>query len=164
MIILLVEASSQRGTFNTSINPCLEFKAAMPSIKPSSIKNDVLQTIPSNYHWTTMCWLFVVLFCFGLACGMQKFPGQRSIPYDSSDLSQSSDHARSLTCPTRKLLWQFEKWSNGLSICLFFFFLLQLHLQNMEFPRLGGELELQLQPMPQPRQHWILNPLIKARD
>lgn len=122
MIILLVEASSQRETFNTSINPCLEFKAAMPSIKPSSIKNDVLQTIPSNYHWTTMCWLFVVLFCFGLACGMQKFPGQRSIPYDSSDLSQSSDHARSLTCPTRKLLWQFQKWSNGLSICLFFFF------------------------------------------
>ena len=35
----------------------------------------------------------------------------------------------------------------------FFFFFLHLHLQHMEVPRLGGELELQLQPIPQLWQH-----------
>ena len=61
----------------------------------------------------------------------------------------------------------------------FFFFFLQPHLQHMDVPRLGVELELQLQAyatataMLDPshicdlslslQQHWILNPLSKAR-
>ena len=60
------------------------------------------------------------------------------------------------------------------------FFFKQLHLQHMEVPRLGVELELQLPAyatataMPDPshifdlrhslQQHQILNPLIEARD
>ena len=30
-----------------------------------------------------------------------------------------------------------------------------LHQQHMEVPKLGAELELQLRPSTQPRQHWI---------
>ena len=37
----------------------------------------------------------------------------------------------------------------------FFFFFLGPYLQQMEVPRLGAELELQLKPMPQPWQHRI---------
>ena len=34
----------------------------------------------------------------------------------------------------------------------------------MEDPRPGVELDLQLRPMPQPRQHEILNPLSETRE
>ena len=34
----------------------------------------------------------------------------------------------------------------------------------MDIPRLGVELELPLWPTPQPQQHWILNPLMEAKD
>ena len=63
---------------------------------------------------------------------------------------------------------------------LFFPPFLQLHLHHIEFPKLGVESALQLlayaaaTAMPDPslisdlhhssRQHWILNPLSKARD
>ena len=64
---------------------------------------------------------------------------------------------------------------------IFFFFLfLGLHLQYMEVPKLGVELELQMQAYPtaaamqnvsclcnvhhSSQQHLILNPLSKARD
>ena len=63
---------------------------------------------------------------------------------------------------------------------LLLFFLLGSHLQHKEIPRLGVQLELQLPAYttttttPDPscicdlhhssRQHWILNPLSKARD
>ena len=73
--------------------------------------------------------------------------------------------------------------SHSLSTCIFFFFLffcfLGLHLQHMKVPRLGVELELKLPAyaaataMLDPssicnlrcslQQHWILNPLSKAR-
>ena len=36
-----------------------------------------------------------------------------------------------------------------------FLFFLQLHLCHMEVPSLGAELELQIQLMSQPWQHWI---------
>ena len=45
-----------------------------------------------------------------------------------------------------------------LFVCLFlgfFFVFLGLHSGHVEFPRLGVKLELQLQPVPQPQQHWI---------
>ena len=58
--------------------------------------------------------------------------------------------------------------------CSNFFFFLGLHLGHKEVPRLGVELELQLQPTPQPWQHRIQatpttyvrssNPLSEARD
>ena len=66
------------------------------------------------------------------------------------------------------------------SLVLFFFVFLGLHLQLVEFPRLGVESELKLlayttaTAIQDPshicnlhhssRQHWILNPLIEARD
>ena len=60
----------------------------------------------------------------------------------------------------------------------FFFVFLGLHLQHMEVPRLGVELELQLlayitatpdlsricDPHHSSRQCWILNPVSRARD
>ena len=46
----------------------------------------------------TLVILFIYLFIFGCTCGMWKFPGQGSNPYHNSDLSHSSDNARSLTC------------------------------------------------------------------
>ena len=63
-------------------------------------------------------------------------------------------------------------------VCLFVCLFLRLHLQDMEVFRLGVELELQLPAyttvMPDPShisdllqsllQHWVLNPLSKARD
>ena len=93
---------------------------------------------------------------------MQKFLGQ------GSNLHHSSDNPRSLTClATRELL------------CLFIVFL-GPHLQHMEDPRLGVESELQLPTYATATamqdlsrdcdlhhsswQHWILNPLSKARD
>ena len=47
---------------------------------------------------------------------------------------------------------------------LLFFVFLGLHPQHMEVPRLGVQSGLQLPAYTQPRQHWILNPLSKARD
>ena len=66
-------------------------------------------------------------------------------------------------------------------VCMFFFFVfLGLHLQYMEVPRLGVESELQLSACATATavqdlslvcnlhhsswQHWMLNPLSKARD
>ena len=46
----------------------------------------------------------------------------------------------------------------------FFFLFLHLHLWHMEVPRLGVKSELQLGPVPQPWQHWIINTLSHARD
>ena len=48
----------------------------------------------------------------------------------------------------------------------FFFFLVFLgpHPRQVEVPRLGVELELQLEPMSQPQPRQILNPLMEARD
>ena len=46
-----------------------------------------------------------------------------------------------------------------LLLLLLFFFFLWLHMWHMEAPGLGVELELQL-----PQQHWIHNPLIKAKN
>ena len=45
-----------------------------------------------------------------------------------------------------------------------FFLFLHLHLWHMEVPRLGVKSELQLGPVPQPWQHWIINTLSHARD
>ena len=45
-------------------------------------------------------------------------------------------------------------WSSDHSTTLFIYlFNLWLHMQHMEVPRLGVELELELGPMPQPWQH-----------
>ena len=68
----------------------------------------------------------------------------------------------------------------GTMFCFCFVFLLGPHMQHMELPRLGVELELQLPAYTTAtatwdiscicdlcfslRQHWILNPLSKARD
>ena len=41
------------------------------------------------------------------------------------------------------------------TVSQFFFFFLGPHLQHMEVPRLGTELELQLLTYPQPQQCWI---------
>ena len=65
-------------------------------------------------------------------------------------------------------------------LIFFFFFLLRLHLQHIEVPKLGVELELQLladttaiaRPVPShvcdlghgSKQCWILNSPSKARD
>ena len=47
----------------------------------------------------------------------------------------------------------------------FYLFILGPHLQHMEVPRLGVELELySCRPIPQPQPHQILNPLSEARD
>ena len=53
---------------------------------------------------------------------------------------------------TRTAFVSFFSLSLSLSIFLLF---LQPHLLHMEVPRLGVELELHLQPTPQPQQHWI---------
>ena len=47
---------------------------------------------------------------------------------------------------------------------LSFFFFLGPHLWHMEVPRLGSNQSCCCQPMPQPQQHQILNPLSKASD
>ena len=44
------------------------------------------------------------------------------------------------------------------------FFLLHLHLRQMEVFWPGIKAELQLQPTSQPQQYWILNPLSNARS
>ena len=51
-------------------------------------------------------------------------------------------------------------------ICFFISFLsfLRLHPWHMEVPKLGMEQEQYLQPIPQPQQRQILNPLSEARD
>ena len=56
-----------------------------------------------------------------------------------------------------------QRSSTDLLIYVFCFFL-GLPLWHMKIPRLGVEVELCLQPTPQPQQRWILNPLSKARD
>ena len=46
----------------------------------------------------------------------------------------------------------------------FLYFFLWPQLRHMEIPGLGVESELQLQSVPQLPKHWILNPLMEARD
>ena len=66
-----------------------------------------------------------------------------------SSLSHCSDNTRSLThCATRELFHS----SKG-SFYLLIFFFLGPHLQHMEVPRLGDELDQQLRPTPKPWQH-----------
>ena len=48
--------------------------------------------------------------------------------------------------------------------CYLFIFFLWLHLRHIEVPRPGVNWSFSCQPMPQPRQCQILNPLSKARD
>ena len=49
----------------------------------------------------------------------------------------------------------------GLFVCFVF---LGPHPHHMEVLRLGVELELSCWRTPQPQQHWILDPLSRARD
>ena len=70
----------------------------------------------------------VVLVGFGFAQNMWKFPGQGLNPCCSSHMSHSSDNTRFLTCCTTGEL--------------FLFFFLGPHLQHMEVPGVGVELEL----------------------
>ena len=100
-----------------------------------------------------------------------EVPGQWSNPRHSSDLSHSRDNVGSFN------YWATRELQSKLN---FFFVFLGLHLQHMEVPSLGVELELYLPActtataMQDPSRvcdlhhsswpRWILNPLSKARD
>ena len=107
------------------------------------------------------------------------FLGQGSKPHHICDLHHSCGNAGSLTfCTTWELLiFKFH----SVFLSFFFLLLLGLHLQHMEVPRLGLQLELQLPAFAtatatenlsgclnlhhSSQQCWrILNPLSEARD
>ena len=121
-------------------------------------------------------------------CGLNHGSQQRRI---LNSLSKTRDGTRSLMVPSRihfccatmgTPVTPFEiKAECSLEGLLFFFlsfFFLGLHLQHMEVPRLGVELELQLpayatatwdlscvcDPHHSLQQCWILNPVSEARD
>ena len=58
----------------------------------------------------------------------------------------------------------FNATLSGIIFFLSFFFLFELHPQQMEVSGAGAESKLQLQPKPQLWQHQNLNPLCRAED
>ena len=63
----------------------------------SQLSRDAVIPIMSQWE-LLLLHVFLHSSFFGLSCGMRKLPGQGSNQLHSSNLSHSSDNARSLTC------------------------------------------------------------------
>ena len=151
------------------------FKPLKPSEAKSSTSSGSI-----NFYFSEITW------CFILLCIMKISKHLIFITVHFSEILSSphNEHWNSLVAfhfPSALFIYVYFIWGFCLFVfdCLFFFFS-RIHLWHMEAPRVTAELELQLlatatcTAMQDPScildvphsslQHWMLNPLSKARD